>query len=130
MKKFIALFLAIALVAAVAAFAEDFDVSAIINTKTDKTQTITPFTDVITNVKNSVVGINNYQNYTYNSGRNNNFNFGFGFGFGYGDGSEGETKTEERLAGSGSGVVIYTEYVLTNYHVIENISPEFFIIFN
>ena len=87
-----------------------------------------PFTEAIAKVRNSVVGVNNYQivnNY------NNGFDgydmfpwsyFGFGNGGGYGNGygrSPQPDSSQEIKYGSGSGVVVEKEYVLTNYHVVE-----------
>ena len=86
-----------------------------------------PFTDAVTKVKDSVVGVNNYA--TISS--NNYYGFGFGFGDGnsFGNGSDGngsngnsgsnDSTSREVLQGSGSGVVIAENYVLTNYHVVD-----------
>lgn len=63
-----------------------------------------PFTAAISQVRGSVVGVNNYQYVRY--------------GYGYGRGSSNE---EVRVA-SGSGVVIAEDYILTNYHVVEGAS--------
>ncbi len=84
-------------------------------TTTDKSQISSPFIGVIDTVQKSVVGINNYQKYSYSSYGNN-----FGFGFGYGNRGNRSTQTVERLAATGSGVVVYNGLVLTNYHVVEN----------
>ena len=59
-----------------------------------------PFTEAISQVRDSVVGVNNYQYVRY--------------GY-YG---RGNSKEEVRVA-SGSGVVIAEDYILTNYHVVE-----------
>ena len=40
---------------------------AVINTTTDKSLITSPFIPVIAKVQDSVVGINNYQNYTYSN---------------------------------------------------------------
>ena len=80
----------------------------VVNTTTDQTQVTSPFTSVISAVQESVVGLNNYQQFTYSSSRN--------------FGARGERKSVEQLAGTGSGVVIYDKYVLTNYHVVEDAS--------
>ena len=74
-----------------------------------------PFTAAIAKVHGSVVGINNYQTVRYSTGGRNYF----GFGFGYGNGN-GQSKTQEVLASTGSAVVIGPDYVLTNYHVVED----------
>ena len=95
-----------------ATISED-EISAIVNTATDSSLVTSPFITVAEQVRNSVVGVNNY------TVRSNSFyGYGFGYGYGYGDGVGRET-----LAGTGSGVVI-TKYghVLTNYHVIEDAS--------
>ncbi|MBR5986900.1 MAG: trypsin-like peptidase domain-containing protein [Clostridia bacterium] len=84
-------------------------------TTTDKSQISSPFIGVIDSVQKSVVGINNYQNYSYSSYGNS-----YGFGFGYGNRGNRSTQTVERLAATGSGVVVYDGLVLTNYHVVES----------
>ncbi|MBR0218973.1 MAG: trypsin-like peptidase domain-containing protein [Clostridia bacterium] len=83
------------------------EIDKIVNTTTDASQITSPFTEVVNQVRNSVVGVNNYA--TTSS------YYGYGFGFGY-----GQPETRESLQGTGSGVVI-SEYghVLTNYHVVE-----------
>lgn len=85
-----------------------------------------PFTAAINQVRDSVVGVSNYQKVTYgnyDNGFGNGFGFGFGFGFGYGYGDDRnrrEPETREELASTGSGVVIGEGFVLTNYHVVED----------
>ncbi len=83
-----------------------------------------PFTAAIAQVRDSVVGVSNYQTVTYGNYGNGygSFGFGFGFGYGYGNGGRGsqEPETREELASSGSGVVIAENLVLTNYHVVED----------
>ena len=83
------------------------EIDKIVNTTTDANQITSPFIEVVNQVRNSVVGVNNYA--TTSS------YYGYGFGFGY-----GQPETRESLQGTGSGVVI-SEYghVLTNYHVVE-----------
>ena len=110
-----------------------------------------PFTAAIAEVRDSVVGVNNYQivsNYSNGYGNGGSGSYGngsgsygfpwdyfFGYGNGgnsYGDGSYGygnggnggyqQPNTREEKYGSGSGVVIAEEYVLTNYHVIDGAS--------
>ena len=83
------------------------EIDRIVNTTTDQTKVTSPFTEVVNQVRNSVVGVNNYATTTSY--------YGYGFGFGY-----GQPETKESLQGTGSGVVI-SEYghVLTNYHVVE-----------
>lgn len=86
------------------------EISAIVGTTTDQSQVTSPFTQVAAQVRNSVVGINNYQEVTSY----------YGYGFGYGG---RQAQVTEQLAGTGSGVVV-TQYghVLTNYHVVEDAS--------
>ena len=96
-----------------------------------------PFTAAIAQVRDSVVGVNNYQivnNYSNgygNGGYGNGGSYGFpwDYFFGYGNGGYGngygngggykQPEAREEKYGSGSGVVIAKEYVLTNYHVID-----------
>jgi len=101
-----------------------------------ETQTVvltSPFTEAIARVHDSVVGVNNYQMVSTNGYGYGGFgdlfpfpfsDFGFGNGYGYGNRGRGNNtpSTEEVLYGSGSGVVIEKEYVLTNYHVVEEAS--------
>ena len=84
-----------------------------------------PFTAPIKQVRDSVVGISNYQMQTYGSYGNNwndyfGFGFGFGNGYGYGNGRDRQTEEREVLASTGSGVVVGDQgFVLTNYHVVK-----------
>ena len=94
---------------------------------TEKVVLTSPYTDAIAQVRDSVVGVNNYQ-IVSNSGYGSDF-FGFGYGYGYGYGygmpygyGNGQDSGREIHYGSGSGVVVAKEYVLTNYHVIEGSS--------
>ena len=91
------------------------EINQIVNPTTDASQITSPFIEVANQVRNSVVGVNNY---TVTS----SYNYGFGYGFGYGYGNP-RTEPRESLSGTGSGVVI-SQYghVLTNYHVIEGSS--------
>ncbi len=75
-----------------------------------------PFTEAIEKVHSSVVGINNYSTRSSNS-----YSFGFGFGFGFFD-NRGfdQPNKQEVLYGAGSGVVVAKDYVVTNYHVVED----------
>ncbi len=93
------------------------EISAIVNTQTDTAQVSSPFTEAVGKVRDSVVGINNYQ-----MNQSSSYGYGFGYGFGFGDGY-GRQEPAEKLYATGSGVVI-TSYghVLTNYHVVENAS--------
>ena len=74
-----------------------------------------PFTAAIAQVRGSVVGVNNYQTVRYSTGGRNYFGFGYGYGY-----DNGQSKTQEVLASTGSAVVIGPDYVLTNYHVVED----------
>ena len=84
-----------------------------------------PFTEAVTKVKDSVVGVNNYTS----ASRNNYYGFGFDFGQGGNNsfGGNGDSNSNgnsdssrEVLQSSGSGVVIAEGYVLTNYHVVSD----------
>lgn len=78
-----------------------------------------PFTAAVKQVRDSVVGVSNYQIVRYTTYSNNGFgNFGFPFG-NYG-GQNGRIEEQEIEASTGSGVVIGESFVLTNYHVVEN----------
>ena len=81
-----------------------------------------PFTQAIAEVRDSVVGVSNYQKVTYGSYNDDIFGmFGFGFGYGYGGGNNRQQpETREELASTGSGVVVGEGFVLTNYHVVED----------
>ena len=77
-----------------------------------------PFTQAIADVRDSVVGVSNYQRVTYGG-----YGYGFGFGYGYGYGTRPQDpETREELAATGSGVVIADGFVLTNFHVVEGAS--------
>ena len=92
-----------------------------------------PFTEAIAKVRGSVVGVNNYQivnsyNNGYDSydmfpwsyfGFGNWDGYGNGYGNGNGNGRNQQDSSREVKYGSGSGVVVEKEYVLTNYHVVE-----------
>ena len=80
-----------------------------------------PFTAAIAQVRDSVVGVSNYQEVTYGNYGNGFGSFFFGYGYGYGNGRDRqEPETREELASTGSGVVIGKGFVLTNYHVVED----------
>lgn len=96
-----------------------------------------PFTEAVTKVRDSVVGVSNYQMVRVNNGNSNyysinpfdffgfgNFGFGSGYGngYGYGNGGYDGGASEEVEYATGSGVVIADGFVLTNYHVVENAS--------
>ncbi len=116
------------------------------NAETETVVLTSPFTEAIAKVRDSVVGVYNYQLVnTYPNGNNGYGNggygynpwgdifgdfFGYGYGYGYGNGGNGygngngngrQQEREVKYA-SGSGVVIAKEYVLTNHHVIEDAS--------
>ena len=84
-----------------------------------------PFTEAIAKVRDSVVGVNNYQIVNNNYDGFDDYDFfpwSYFGGFGNGRGNHGYTQpdnSEEVKYGSGSGVVVAKEYVLTNYHVVE-----------
>ena len=92
-----------------------------------------PFTAAIAKVRDSVVGVNNYQlvntygngygsyGYGYPYGFGYGYPYGFGYGYPYGNDTQPNTNREVKY-GSGSGVVVAKDYVLTNYHVIEGSS--------
>ena len=93
----------------------------------DKVVMTSPFTEAIAKVRDSVVGVNNYQIVnSYGNGYDNMFPWSYYFGYGYGDGygngygRNQPDSSEEVKYGSGSGVVVAKEYVLTNYHVVES----------
>ena len=96
-------------------------------TAEEKVVLTSPFTEAINKVSDSVVGVNNYQIVNNNYGADDGYGyfpwsyFGYGNGYGYGNG-RGQQESREVKYGSGSGVVIASEYVLTNYHVVENAS--------
>ena len=119
MKKFSKIFLGLLLIGALIvgcyyasaasnSISEE-EISAIINTATDASQVTSPFIQVANEVRNSVVGVNNYTTAS---------SYYYGYGYGYGGGRGGQSR--ETLAATGSGVVV-TNYghVLTNYHVVE-----------
>ncbi len=118
MKKFSKIFLSLLLVGALivscyyASAASNSipeeEIDAIINTDTDAKLVTSPFIQVANEVRNSVVGVNNY------SAATSYYYYGFGYG---GRGNQ----PRETLTATGSGVVI-TNYghVLTNYHVVED----------
>ena len=101
-----------------------------------------PFTEAIAKVRDSVVGVYNYQvvntygsgyGYGYGNGSGSMnpwdifgdyFGYGYGNGNGYGNGrgngnGNGNQQQQEVKYASGSGVVIAKDYVITNYHVVE-----------
>ncbi len=102
----------------------------------EKVVLTSPFTEAIAKARDSVVGVNNYQivnNYgngfgSYGYGFGYGYGYGYGNPYGYGNGGYGngngnqQNSGREVKYGSGSGVVIAKEYVLTNYHVIDGAS--------
>ena len=87
-----------------------------------------PFTAPIAQVMDSVVGVNNYQ-LVSNSYGNGYGSYGFpwsdffGYGYPYGNGNGNNPNSGREIKyGSGSGVVVAKEYVMTNYHVVEGAS--------
>ena len=94
------------------------EINAIMDTTTDPAQVTSPFIQVADHVRNSIVGVNNYQ---LSSTRNYGYGYGYGFGFGGGNGY-GNQQTE-KLAATGSGVVVSQfGHIVTNYHVVEGSS--------
>ena len=89
----------------------------------EKVVLTSPFTEAIAKVRDSVVGVNNYQIVNNYGGYDyfpwSYFGGGFGNGRGNGYGYNQPEDNEEVKYGSGSGVVIAKEFVLTNYHVVE-----------
>ena len=93
----------------------------------EKVVLTSPFTEAIAKVRDSVVGVNNYQIVNNNYGGYGGYDYfpwnyfgGYGNGYGNGYGRNQPESSEEIKYGSGSGVVIAKEYVLTNYHVVES----------
>ena len=140
MKKMVGM-IALALVCALTATGlMTFRSPSAASAETEKVIVTSPFTAAIAKVRNSVVGVNNYQivnTYGSSSGSNGydyggysspwDFFFGYGNGgsYGYGYGNPGgrsnpQPESKEVHYGSGSGVVVAKEYVLTNYHVVDN----------
>ena len=86
-----------------------------------------PFTEAVAKARDSVVGVNNYQIVNnYGNGYDNfggyfpwSYFGGFGNGYGNNHGYNQPDSSEEVKYGSGSGVVVAKEYVLTNYHVVD-----------
>ena len=96
-----------------------FDSTA--NAETATVVHTSPFTAAIAQVRDSVVGVSNYQKVTYGNYGNGYGSFFFGYGYGYGNGRDRqEPETKEQLASTGSGVVIGEGFVLTNFHVVED----------
>ena len=98
-----------------------------------------PFTEAVAKVRDSVVGVNNYQLVTYSGSQGGSYYdfpwdyfFGFGSGSyggsyggrgnGRGNGRDSQDSSKEVQIGSGSGVVVAKNYVLTNYHVVDGAS--------
>ncbi len=82
-----------------------------------------PYVSAIAKVKDSVVGVNNYQVYSNAYGGSYGYGgFPWGEFFGYGGGNGNQNSGREVKYGSGSGVVVAKEYVMTNYHVVEGAS--------
>ena len=73
-----------------------------------------PFTAAIAQVRDSVVGVSNYQVVRYTTYPNSMF------GYGFGSRGSGQVQEQEVEAATGSGVVIADGYVLTNFHVVED----------
>lgn len=109
----IALALALALTLGLTALAAGSitadEINTLVNTQTDKAQVTSPFIQVANQVRDSVVGVNNYQ--TVMQSR-------YGYRF-----FEQTPNGRESVAGTGSGVVISKYgHVLTNFHVVNGAS--------
>jgi len=108
----IALALTLALTLAVSAAAGTIapdEISGLVDTQTDKAQVTSPFIQVANQVRDSVVGVNNYQ--TAMQSR-------YGYRF-----FEQAPEGSESVAATGSGVVISKYgHILTNYHVVNGAS--------
>lgn len=94
---------------------------AVTTANTTTTVVTSPFTAAVQQVRDSVVGVSNYQTVRYGN-YGNNFYFGYGFGYGNGRNNDQQIEEREELAATGSGVVIGKGFVLTNYHVVEDAS--------
>lgn len=94
-------------------------------TADEKVVLTSPFTAAVEKVHDSVVGVNNYQIVSNGYGGNGGYGYFpwnyYGFGNGY-DNGYSQPESREVKYGSGSGVVIAREYVLTNYHVVSGAS--------
>ena len=89
---------------------------------TNTTVVTSPFTDAVSKVQSSVVGVSNYQTVRYSNNGNYGYSWGWGWGFGNGNNGDNDTTEQEVKAATGSGVVIAEHIVLTNYHVVEDAS--------
>ena len=90
-----------------------------VSSSTTTTGVTSPFTEAVAKVRDSVVGVSNYQKVRYSSYGNSYFGYGFGYGSGRGN---NDVEEKEELSSTGSGVVIGEGFVLTNYHVVEDAS--------
>lgn len=61
---------------------------------TNTTVVTSPFTDAVSKVQSSVVGVSNYQTVRYSN--NGNYGFSWGRGWGYGSGNNGNNDTTEQ----------------------------------
>jgi serine protease Do len=101
--------LALVLTAGAAGTVTTDEISGVINTQTDKAQITSPFIQVANQVRDSIVGVNNYQAVPQSR-------YGYRFSEQAPEGSDG-------VAATGSGVVISKYgHVLTNYHVVNGAS--------
>ena len=105
----LALALTLGLTAVAAGSITSDEINTLVNTQTDKAQVTSPFIQVANQVRDSVVGVNNYQ--TVSQSR-------YGYRF-----FEQAPDSRDSVAGTGSGVVISKYgHVLTNYHVVNGAS--------
>ena len=135
-RKHVLGYIALALVCALTATAVvTFNAAGSANAET--VVLTSPFTEAVAKVRDSVVGVNNYQLVTYSNSNGGSYyndpwsyffgnGNGYGYGYGYGNGGRnnpgGQDSSREIQSGSGSGVVVAKDYVLTNYHVVDGAS--------
>ena len=79
------------------------EIDAIVETTTDASAVVSPFTAAVKAVRDSVVLVRNYQVSRSTGISPFGWGFDYGYGFGYGDGYNGGNSGTERLAGTGSG---------------------------
>ncbi len=102
--------IAVAVASAATGTLSSDEINALIDTTTDAEKVTSPFITVANNVRDSIVGVNNYTTVTSS----------YGYGFGYGFGDRGRSEERESLSSTGSGVAISKYgHILTNYHVVE-----------
>ena len=75
------------------------EIDAIVETTTDASAVVSPFTAAVKAVRDSVVLVRNYQVSRSTGISPFGWGFDYGYGFGYGDGYNGGNSGTERLAG-------------------------------